>query len=207
MNLPPIFQHCVGTSLLSRYEMERPWREGDMVYATNGWAIVRCKYRPEFGDVPTNDNPPPHAGLWMAATEFAADPLPIPELPTPLQPTTITSTECPDCEGDGTSECPHCGEQSVDCKKCDGTGEVKPYDITTGPPRELIAWDQICLNASIVRCLRECGASIYPPKRRGKPARFVCPDGSDGLVMPHQPPKDAFDAKRRDVAIVVDLRQ
>ncbi len=30
--------------------------------------------------------------------------------------------ECPDCEGEGTYECEHCGSE-VDCEECDGEGE------------------------------------------------------------------------------------
>ena len=206
MKLPPIFKHCVAMGESFRYALDKPWREGDTVYATNGWVIVRCPYRPEFGEVPTTDKAPPHHNVWMDPSEFKAWPLDLPELPPPLEPTVRTSTECPECEGDGTGECPHCGSDTEECDNCDGTGEVKPYEIRIEPPRELVAWGQICLNAAIVRALQDEGAAIYLPNRRGQPARFVCPDGCDGLVMPQNPPKDDFDAKLRGCVIVSDLR-
>jgi hypothetical protein len=45
---------------------------------------------------------------------------------------TITSTTCPDCEGEGQWE--DWDEEIIECKTCDGTGEVEEYEYTVRIP-------------------------------------------------------------------------
>lgn len=44
-----------------------------------------------------------------------------------LSPAHVT---CPDCNGSGEGECPHCGN-TTDCETCDGDGKVRPAQLLT----------------------------------------------------------------------------
>lgn len=47
---------------------------------------------------------------------------------TPLLPKDI---ECPECDGEGTGECPYCGSDQGDCETCGGAGVIEFEKVLT----------------------------------------------------------------------------
>lgn len=128
----------------TRYTLDRPFRLGEYVYATDsrGVARVPASAMPQVGEV---KKPPPVEELpWDGPSP---GPVTLPD-PGPLRVAEcsdcsgtgkLARAKCWRCRGRGRSECPHCGQDAV-CDECDGDGsELIAFDPEEHAGRETVA--------------------------------------------------------------------
>jgi hypothetical protein len=206
-HLPDIFRVVCASALSGRYSMDKPFRIGDIVYATDAKIAVRMTATDK--DKPVEGAPPADT-LQMWNDKYETTPTPIPELgERPIvkcescNGTGNAQTRCGDCDGTGYVECPHCGNEES-CENCKGEGWVVSATPTDDKcidckgagavpkPVEYIKVGNVYLNGKYLRPLKELGASVFMrlDKRKDSTVRFTVGD-CEGILMMTQPPKEA----------------
>lgn len=160
----------------SRYAMDKPFRVGDFVYATDGRAAVRVRAStaPDVGEI---EKPPPVGGVFPSDTSgMTAYPIPH-GLPKDRFP-------CPECKGERETdsvECPDCccrfkitGKSM--CQRCEGTGtEATNIRRRIGPVTYL--------NEMLLDRVRRAGATTAWVHSRDKTVYFAWEGGEAVVVL------------------------
>jgi hypothetical protein len=201
-----------------RTELLAPFVLEGTRYATNGYVLVAV---PAAGEP---DSPRTHAGAkkmleWMhtKAERLQAEWRPWPAFVAGTREkkcaacdgTGKASQECPDCEGEGNTDCPHCGNGDIQCERCKGKGVIGlggPCEACTGTGKVQIEQEQQLptgewIDGKYFRLVEELGAatggveyasvkSDAPDGLGPIPLRFL---GGLGLVMPMKMPKKEED--------------
>jgi hypothetical protein len=170
MTLHPIFKECCGTN--ARYALDKPFRRGDKVYATDGAIIVRCPAEglriQEVVGVP-----PPELLDWTRA-RWASTALTLPKVKASVK------IECENCKGRRTVYVGFAKQRK--CPDCKGTGQV---DWDEDPIK--IPKTRYRLRRRYVHLLQRFGARVYAAATCTDlhPLYFEIPGtGVDGMVMP-----------------------
>jgi hypothetical protein len=122
-----------------REHLQKPFRVGEWVYATDGRAAVRvpanaCPDVTEIAD-PNATGPKAIGGLFDRAIAFPGDFMQIPALGDVLRCRACRGagklwvSECPDCDGEGSFW--H-GRQKYDCQNCEDEAGAEPGWIVVG---------------------------------------------------------------------------
>jgi hypothetical protein len=184
--LPPIFRECVDRHV-PRYDLSTPWREGGHIYATTGRICVRIAVEALEGHVALAQRPaarttddsrrtPPVVLLFDEALAWTTR---LRALPAESPPPTRA---CEECRGSGWFD----SRLGMACEDCDGTGTWRNSERVEVAPGYFLA-------AHFVDLLRRHECRVWIPARlerdNQRPARFLDPHGTEGLVMPMTPPK------------------
>ena len=151
-----------------RFDMRKPFRIGEYVYATDGRCGARAKIPGEY----PCDCPPPADKVFLASECFEQSPAEMPILPEPLM--------CEMCDGNGTTTCGcECGgcSHDIECNHCFGGFVSRPVSVG----------GVVLVGEFYARPLMEFGARFYPhadsEKRRSVMVRWVAGD-VEGVLMP-----------------------
>lgn len=118
---------------VNRVALTVPFNRDGFTYACDGRIAIRVNQRELSTD---------SAGVNMLQLGdyqphgYAFDIPALPDAPPPTKCERCAGTgrvrKCPDCDGDGTKECPECGNED-DCRRCGGSGSLGPADnVTSG---------------------------------------------------------------------------
>lgn len=121
-----------------RYGLDKPFTQGDMTWATNGWVAIGV---PALPDVPGNDispvmdklSKPTGEEVWFDLPEISVDTCEVCQ-------GKVVEIECYECNGHGHVTLKHdYGKghtmyEGIDCGSCDGDGTISicPYCSGTG---------------------------------------------------------------------------
>jgi len=150
------------------YEVSRPFRRGDHIYATDQRIVVRMPLpAEEIEGLGTGRVPPVESQAWDVSLyrERASD---LPEIPPP----SVVPCRCVEdfLHGDTSS-----------CEDCGGTGEVLQYTE--------VQIEDMWFSSLYLDMLAATGAQLYLPLSGICPARFAG-EGFEGLLMNCGPPED-----------------
>ena len=161
---------------VARFAINRPWRHGQYVCATDGRVVIRWRSGHWDDSILTSplelgDKFPPIDDLPWARSQYGTVCVAVPVMPEP------TLKDCEECEGMRFVTCDYGHEHK--CPECDGDGEVlaNPYWKTGGLPRLGVVYAHKILAAGG----KLFGRIDADPK---KPIRFEIGDAIDGLLMP-----------------------
>ncbi len=165
---------------ITRFAINRPWRHGEYVCATDGRVVIRWKSKCSDGSILTAPLEPgvkfpPIDDLPWERGQYGPVCVAVPVMPEP------ELEDCEKCEGSGFVMCEY--EHEHHCPRCDGDGEVlaNPYWKTGGLPRLGVVYAHKILAAGG----KFFGRLDADPK---KPIRFEIGDAIDGLLMPCRDP-------------------
>lgn len=197
-NVPGIFRHCVSEGS-GRFDIDRPWTDGEFVYATDGAIAVRGPRRLGHKHMPDREATKegrqyffPPMDWWPVPGSFSLTPLPLVKFPGPPP----TPPKCSECGGLGLCNKCKCGTEHK-CGACNGEGTVS---IKWLP----VVFGSIAISEKYVRAIQDCGCRIFPPKvydRPKMPYRFqhTANPAVEGVVMPWRP---GYEADRVAMLIV-----
>jgi hypothetical protein len=170
--LHPIFGEICNPESCGRYDLRTPWREGPIVYATDGaivaWVARKHLSGPTFALVPEFDGTRPgDMGRRMqAAGPFESAPM---ELPGACRVPDLDRAACFECRG---------GPLRTACERCGGTGlhprSTRPVNLFAADP----PFPAFGLDGWYLSLLRRHEADLHAPinnpahPRRLGPFRF-----------------------------------
>lgn len=192
--LPPIMRAMADDETFGRYELHKPHRAGEYVFACDRVALIRWA-NADVEIPPSNwPNITKDVGDWMTYSR-RAEPIVCPDAE-------VTETTCDECNGTGKANCSRCdgtgerecGEcgQDCDCDDCDG-GKVdcdceggtksnshKLIEITPG----------VWMQRRYAKALHSINARVWVAENR-RSHYFKGDNGLDGFVMWHEGPTNA----------------
>lgn len=189
------------TSFLSkgedRVKLETPVHIGQWTYFSNGRIAVRL---PRLPDTTETDDPPKIDKTFATEIderEFTFAPLE--KLETRLRDCracdntgkTRDTKPCPECEGEGTINCSHCGHDH-ECNRCYGEGTVLRSNTSITCPdcerakHNVRVTQHLWIDGKYFEKIAALpnpmiGTALIGTEPRAIPFRF---DGGDGLIMP-----------------------
>ena len=190
MKLPPIFDDCCHKGEPSRYAIDRPFRDGEYICATDGRVVVRL--HDPANEYPSDaKGPPVHDLGWSNAYGSPVRMPPLPELFTETcrKCKGNPKVKCKRCGSEGWIECPECGNE-YPCPECAGDHEIVCDNCEDGKVVDhgfkAVRVGPVCIGPAYARILARHGAIIFPPKKDGiRPVYFKVGE-IEGLVMPYK---------------------
>ncbi len=188
MKLHPIFDDCCHKGEPSRYAIDRPFRDGEYVCATDGRIVVRL--HDPANEYPSDAKGPPVGSLpW---SEKHGPPMRMPPLPEAVV------EPCPKCKGTRKVECGRCDEGKIKCSECgniyrcpDCVGGEFPCEkckdgTITRDGFRAVRIGLVCIAPGYARLLARHGAVVHPPTMGGRSPVYFNVGEIEGLVMPYK---------------------